>query len=134
MVPWPRASLRHRPAWAKLRPTPYLCDCKAKLFCAASPSLSGAAALVVVLVYTLEGCGGGNNGARLFGVFAENGARIIAYRVERPPAWSVDTARVIAGRIEVAGLAYGPNDPRCCPTLRRSSRYMVDGRTVVPAH
>lgn len=95
--------------------------------------LPGAPGPVVVMVYTLEGCGGGNNWGRVFGVFAEQKGRIIEFRQPNPPGFMVDAANVTHGMIEVNGLAYGPRDPRCCPSQRRRERFRVADGAVVPA-
>jgi hypothetical protein len=96
-------------------------------------ALPGAPGPVAVATYGLEGCGGGNNWSSTFGVFAEQGGRVVAYRVASPPRWPVDGVRVEGGMLVVSGLDYGPNDPRCCPSIRRQARYTLSGGSVVPA-
>jgi len=95
--------------------------------------LPGAAGPVVVMVYTVEGCGGGNNWARLFGVFAMTGGAIFEYTQPTPPPFVVDGACVTNGALVISGLGYGPNDAQCCPSQRRTARYRIDGRTVIAA-
>ncbi len=95
--------------------------------------LPGAPVPVVVMVYTLEGCGGGNNWGRVFGVFGQQGGRIVEYRQSSPPRFMVDGARVANGVIEVNGLGYGPSDPRCCPSQRLRARFRLADGAVVPA-
>lgn len=96
-------------------------------------ALPGAAGHVVVAVYTVEGCGGGNNWASQLGIFSEESGRVVEYAVPDPPAFVVESARVAQTVIEVSGLGYGPNDGRCCPSVRSSARYRVEARRVVPA-
>jgi hypothetical protein len=92
----------------------------------------GAAGHVVVAVYTVEGCGGGNNWASLLGVFSEEAGRVVPYTLPDPPAFVVERAEVADGVIEVTGLDYAPDDGRCCPSLPVSARYRITGRTVSP--
>lgn len=95
--------------------------------------VAGGTAPVAVATYGLEGCGGGNNWVSTFGVFAQQGGRVVELRMPSPPRWPVDGVRVEGGMIVVSGLDYGPNDGRCCPSIRRQARYALSGGTVVPA-
>lgn len=95
-------------------------------------AVAGAAGHVVVVVYTVEGCGGGNNWASLLGVFSEEAGRIAPYSLPDPPAFVVQSAQVAKGVVEVNGRDYAPNDGRCCPSLRVTARYRIIGRTVSP--
>lgn len=95
-------------------------------------AVAGAAGHVVVAVYTVEGCGGGNNWASLLGVFSEEAGRVVQYALPDPPGFVVESARVDKGVIEVSGLDYAPNDGRCCPSLHVGARYRITGRTVSP--
>ena len=96
-------------------------------------ALPGAAGHVVVAVYTVEGCGGGNNWVSQFGVFSEEANRVVQYALPDPPAFVVESARVANAVIKVAGLDYAPDDGRCCPSIRREAQYRVTGRAVAPA-
>lgn len=55
------------------------------------------------------------------------------------PAGSVDLngqaklSGVGGGRIEIEQLVHGPNDPACCPTRKKKSRYRLGDGTLVPA-
>jgi hypothetical protein len=95
-------------------------------------AVAGAAGHVVVAVFTVEGCGGGNNWASQLGVFSEEAGRVIEYALPDPPGFVVDSARVSKGIIAVNGLDYAPDDGRCCPSLRVAARYRIEGRRVTP--
>lgn len=95
-------------------------------------ALAGAPAPVVIVAYTYEGCVG-NDWATAFGVFFEEDGRLASYRIASAPPWVVERIRVRRGVIEVTGLDYAPGDPRCCPTQRRSARYVLRGDTIIPA-
>jgi hypothetical protein len=96
-------------------------------------ALAGAAGHVVVAVYTVEGCGGGNNWVSRFGVFSEEVGRVVEYTLADAPNFVVDHAEVAKGLIDVSGLAYAPDDGRCCPSIRSAARYRIEGRRVTPA-
>jgi hypothetical protein len=97
-------------------------------------ALPGAAGHVVIAVYTVEGCGGGNNWVRQLGVFSEEGGRVVEYVQPDPPTFVVEEARVNNTVIEVNGLGYAATDGRCCPSVRSSTRLRVEGRRVVAAN
>jgi hypothetical protein len=94
--------------------------------------LPGAAEPVVVATYGLESCGGGNDWLSTFGVFAQQGGRFVSLPIRNPPRWVVDGVRVDGGVLVVRGLDYGPDDGRCCPSIRREARFRLSGGTVVP--
>ncbi len=96
-------------------------------------ALPGAAGHVVVTVHTIEGCDGGNNWTSVIGVFSEEGGRVVEYSLPDPPDFVVQGARVANAVIEVSGAGYGPDDGRCCPSVRSSARYRIEGRRVVAA-
>jgi hypothetical protein len=98
--------------------------------------LAGDARPVGIAVFTLEGCGEGNNWGRTVGVFVREGQRL----VELPRARDirglpevVEGVRVENGLILVQGLDYGPNDARCCPSVRRSVALTLRDGMVVNA-
>lgn len=97
-------------------------------------ALPGAAGHIVVAVYTVEGCGGGNNWASQLGVFAEESGRVVEYAQPVPPTFVVENARVNNAVIEVNGMGYASTDGRCCPSIRSSTRLRVEGRRVVAAN
>ncbi len=66
-------------------------------------------------------------------MFFDDGGRVGTYRIASAPRWVVERVRVRRGVIEVSGLDYAPGDPRCCPSLRRSARYVLRGDTIIPA-
>ena len=94
--------------------------------------LEGSAAPVVFVAYTFEGCHG-NDWRAVFGLFREEHGRVLALAVTSLPRWPVHDVRVANGVIRATGLDYGPNDPRCCPTIRRGMTYVVRNDAVVPA-
>ena len=91
---------------------------------------------VVAASYSFEGCGGGNNWTATFGVFAVEGGgfrRLPEDRSAPSRPDVVERVRVADGRITVEGLSYGPDDGRCCPSLRRQAAYALRDGRVVPA-
>ena len=95
--------------------------------------LPGAAQPVAVALYGVEGCGGGNMTVSTFGVFVADRGRsrqLPASLVNGPEV--TQKVAVQDGRIVVSGLSYGPRDPRCCPTLPRTQRFVMQGDQVVP--
>jgi hypothetical protein len=97
-------------------------------------ALPGAAGHVVIAAYTVEGCGGGNNWVSQFGVFSEEGGRVVEYAQPDPPSFVVEHVRVANAVIEVDGKAYAATDGRCCPSVSSNARLRVEGRRVVPAN
>lgn len=94
--------------------------------------VEGLATPIVIVTYTYEGCDGSNSWRATFGIFHEDrSGRLVGLRITPEPRFVVRTARVENGRIEVSGLDYGPGDPRCCPSIRRTAAYAVRGNAAV---
>ena len=88
---------------------------------------------VIVSQYGVESCGGGNNSAASFGVFTEHGGAVRQLSVDPMPTGQIQSVSVSHGRITVLSLSYGPNDPRCCPSIRRKNSYIIHEGNVVLA-
>ncbi|TCZ59860.1 hypothetical protein [Roseicella aquatilis] len=94
-------------------------------------TLPGEARPVTVVTYTYENCGGRNNWGKSVGVYARDGASVrelpLPDRAGLPEA--IQRVSVSKGRLLVEGLAYGPKDPHCCPSLKRRKAFVArDGR------
>jgi hypothetical protein len=93
---------------------------------------------VTIAAYTLEGCGGGNNYARTVGAFYEAHGEVQQFTPPTPPVpgpdvGDRDAVTVRGNRITVRYKDYAANDPRCCPSLKRSARYILRHGAIVAA-
>lgn len=99
-------------------------------------TIPGADQPVTIAGYTLEGCNGGNNWGRTFGVFYEMGGKVREYKYPSEPMPGPDIDRrsvtVRGDQITVRYSERGPNDAYCCPTLRRIAVYRLTNGAVVP--
>jgi hypothetical protein len=101
-------------------------------------TLPGADRPVVIAAYTLESCGGGNDYMRTVGVFYEADGKVHQFN---PPATPIagpdvddrDGVTVRGDRIVIRSSAYAPNDPRCCPSLKKTTAYKLVNAAIVPA-
>jgi hypothetical protein len=80
----------------------------------------------VIVLYTLEGFGGGNNYQQYLAIFLgggrsfKNNANVVAGgKLHR----TVELRSVAAGVIHLGTLSYRKNDPACCPTRKGSTGY-----------
>lgn len=100
-------------------------------------AITGVDQPVTIASYTLEGCGGGNDYARTVGVFYEAGGQIWQYKPPSPAISGPDVddrggVTVHGDQITVRYSDYGPSDPRCCPSLKRTARYRLSNGGIVP--
>jgi hypothetical protein len=81
----------------------------------------------IVVLYTLEGFGGGNNYAQYLAVFLSNGKtyRHAAYTVVGGKLnRSVELRSVVGSTINLNTKEYRRNDPACCPSRARTARFV----------
>lgn len=96
---------------------------------AISGNLAGIEGPVVIAAYTLEGCGGGNNwGQQMVVLQAQQGVTRKLAGIGGP---SFEALKVVDGRLVAVASGYGPNDPRCCPTLKGPVTYVLRGDALV---
>lgn len=79
-----------------------------------------------IVLYTVEGSGGGNASVHTLALFFESQGNYFAQG-----SIVVDGASEIAldsdGSILVTSLMHGPDDPTCCPSMRSTQQYRVEG-------
>jgi hypothetical protein len=98
----------------------------------------GAGQPVVIASFTIEGCGGRNNYGRTVGVFYEANGIVRRFKPPAVPVGGPDVddpngVTVQGDRITVRWSDYAPDDPRCCPSLKRTTSYRLSNGTIVPA-
>jgi len=96
-------------------------------------ALQGSAQQMTVATFSVEGCGGGNNGASTFGIYSEGNGPVYEWKQTPGPEGQVRTVDVIAGRVSVQWMSWKPNDPRCCPSIAHRSIYVLRNRLAVTA-
>ncbi|TXN82901.1 hypothetical protein [Methylobacterium sp. WL8] len=84
----------------------------------------------LVLIYSVDGCGGGNNWgstAQVYGVKDD-----LAVEIGKPQSWSVvKGADFNDKRAVIYAVSQGPNDGHCCPTEGKTIEVTVsDGQAV----
>jgi hypothetical protein len=93
--------------------------------------LAGSSEPITVATFSVEGCGGGNNWSSEFGIFSENSGIVREWQQTPTPEGQVSDIAVRNGRLIVRSLDYKPDDPHCCPSMRRQSVYTLrNGRAV----
>ncbi|WP_147453739.1 hypothetical protein [Pseudomonas prosekii] len=80
-----------------------------------------------LVIYTIEGQGGGNGSFSTLGIFySNNGA--FDFKDSTVVSGAVTALRMLDGNtIGVGSLEVGPDDARCCPTLESEQKYRWDG-------
>ena len=80
----------------------------------------------IVVLYTIEGFGGGNNYHQYLAVFLANGATfrhaadsVVGGKLFR----DVDLTSVTGSTINLDTKGYRKNDPACCPSVASKTRY-----------
>jgi len=97
---------------------------------AISGTLAGIEGPVVIAAYTLQSCGGGNDwGQQMVVLQAQQGVTRKLAGIGGP---SFEALKVVDGRLVAIASDYGPNDPRCCPTLKGPVTYALRGDALVP--
>lgn len=89
---------------------------------------------VTIASYTIELCGGGNNFARTVGVFYESNGKVRQFKsppINGPDLGDPSGVTVRGDQFTVRSLAYGPNDARCCPSIKQTATYRLMNGTVV---
>jgi hypothetical protein len=72
-----------------------------------------------LVLYTVEGCNGGNNWHSAVTAFDDNGKPLGTYELaEGTSASFSEKSPVRNGRIAIETLSLGPHDPHCCPSIR----------------
>ena len=82
------------------------------------------------VIYTLEGGNGTNNYVRHLAVFVRtNGTLVLAaHAVVGGKNYRAIVMKAIQDNAILCDTKdYAPNDPSCCPTLKGSTRYVLDG-------
>ncbi|MFN0278939.1 MAG: hypothetical protein ACKVRN_10085 [Pyrinomonadaceae bacterium] len=81
----------------------------------------------VVVLYTIEGCGGGLNWARVLAVFVRKG-RSIQFAADATPGAKgirgVELKSISGGDINLDTWNYRTNDGACCPSLKGKTKYV----------
>jgi len=94
-------------------------------------ALQGSAQRTTVATFSVEGCGGGNNGASTFGIYSEGNGTVHEWKQTPDPEGPVRTVAVVAGRVSVQWTSWKPSDPHCCPSTAHRSTYVLrDGLAV----
>jgi hypothetical protein len=94
--------------------------------------VSGSSKPVTVVQYEVDSCGGGNNWQREFAALYDSGSGIAAYQCD-DQLGQVDQAILAGGMISVQTRDYKPTDPHCCPSVRKSYRFVVSGNKLIDA-
>lgn len=79
-----------------------------------------------IVLYTIEGAGGGNSAIQTLALFFGNQGNYFAQGTI-PVSGASDIALNSSGDILVTTLTHGPDDPDCCPSMKSSQVYHVDG-------
>ena len=87
-----------------------------------------------VVLYTIEGQSGSNTHVQYLAVFAMNGNRLV------PVTWtevggksrrSMDLRSVDRKVITFDTISYAPEDPSCCPSIRGTTSYVLNGKALL---
>jgi len=93
--------------------------------------LQGSGQRTTVATFSVEGCGGGNNGASTFGIYSEGGGTVHEWKQTPGPEGPVRAVAVVAGRVSVQWMSWKPSDPHCCPSIAHRTIYILrDGLAV----
>ena len=82
------------------------------------------------VMYTLEGGNGTNNYVRYLAVFVRESGRLVA--VAHAPVGGKNYRAIVMKAIKdnvilCETTGYAPKDPSCCPTIKGTTRYVLDG-------
>jgi hypothetical protein len=93
--------------------------------------LDGDGAPETVVLYTIEGQGGSNNYVQYLAVFTRAAGRwrVLAHApVGGKSGRSVELHSVDNQVITLTTLSYAPKDASCCPSVKGTTTYVLDGR------
>lgn len=88
----------------------------------------------IIVVYGVEGCGGGNVAISKLAVLDVKNDHVILkseIELDRSEISGVENIVVIGGAITLNAKVYGPNDPRCCASLTKNIIYQFDGNKII---
>jgi hypothetical protein len=83
----------------------------------------------VVVLYTIEGQGGGNNYVQYLAVFLRRSTKLVGIShasVGGKSSRSVELTTITNNEIRLQTLSYAATDPTCCPTLKGATRYVLN--------
>src|SRR5689334_17874307 len=86
-----------------------------------------------VVLYTIEGQGGGNLYVQYLAVFGQRDGKLSPLthaEVGGKSVRSVELESVDKNSILLDTLRYGPEDPQCCPSMKGATKYVLMGRTL----
>jgi hypothetical protein len=90
----------------------------------------------MVVLYTIEGMGGGNNYVQYLAVFVRLKGRLdhlahteVGGKLNR----SVELKSIKNNVVFCTTLGYGPKDPSCCPTRKGTARFVLAGKKIKQA-
>ena len=95
--------------------------------------LNGDGVPETVVLYTIESQGGSNNYVQYLAVFVRRRGDLVAVThtaVGGKGRRSVDLTSVNNRRVNLKTLSYAPADASCCPTLKASTSYVLQGRVL----
>jgi hypothetical protein len=96
----------------------------------ASGTVTGVEGNAIVATYALQGCGGGNNwGSTLVVLSAQSGKVEMVADTTGP---GFDEIKISNGQVLAKVTDYGPNDPRCCPSVSKPMIFSVRGNKLAP--
>lgn len=83
-----------------------------------------------VVLYTIEGFGGGNSAAQTLALFFGSQGNYFAQGTI-PVEGASDIALSSSGDILVTTLTHGPDDPDCCPSMKSLRGYRIEGNQLL---
>jgi hypothetical protein len=87
---------------------------------------------ISLALYTVEGCGGGNNWHPAVTAFDAEGASLGTYELPEGTAASFpENGAVRKGKIAIKTLSLGPQDAHCCPTVKGITYLTLKGHKLV---
>ena len=89
--------------------------------------LTGDGAPDAVVIYVLEGEGGGNGSVTYMTALVRAAGRLqpAATRVAAGNGESVTDAKLVDGVVRMTVMRQGPDDPSCCPSMEAQEQYLL---------